>query len=191
MIILQFPLGWPFDLTLPRYLDPTEWPPLCVNRKSHAPQNCCRSLIARNDDWPENSYAAILKKVPADADSAYLTDSDSEIGTKTDDELSLDLAALEIQNNLGNEDEHLWDYLWENDSDDILSELGKIDTIDQFFDRMGVYGSSDPHRDCNDFSGLHQGSWISEDPKYLSVWDCYCHAHPVVCYLDPINDNFM
>jgi hypothetical protein len=119
-----------------------------------------------------------------------LTDSDSEIGTKTDDELSLDLAALEIQNNLGNEDEHLWDYLWEDDSADILSELGKIDTIDQFFDRMGVYGSSDPHEDCNDFSSLHQGYWTSEDPKYLSVWDCYCHAHPVVCYIDPINDSF-
>jgi hypothetical protein len=120
-----------------------------------------------------------------------LTDSDSEIGTKTDDELSLDLAALEIQNNLGNEDEHLWDYLWEDDSADILSELEKIDTIDQFFDRMGVYGSSDPHEDCNDFSRLHPGYWVNEDPKYFSIWDCYCNVHPVVCYIDPINDSFM
>jgi hypothetical protein len=130
-------------------------------------------------------------KVPSDADSAYLTDSDSEIGTKTDDDLSLDLAALHIQNGLSNEDEHLWDYLWENDSDDILSELEKIDTIDQFFDRMGVYGKSDPHEDCNDFSGLHPGYWTGEDPKYLSVWDCYCHAYPMACYIDPINDSFM
>ena len=192
-------------MTLPRYLDPTEWPPLCVNRKNHVLQSCCRSLIARNDDWPENSYAAVLKRVPTDADSAYLTDSDSVIGTETDDEISLDLAAFESQKRLGNEDEHLWDYLWENDSaDDILSELEKIDTLDQFFDRMGVYGESDPHEDCDDFSGLHPGYWTSEDPEYISVWDCYCQARPVAryigdyqsprpvaCYIDPINDSFM
>jgi hypothetical protein len=130
-------------------------------------------------------------KVPSEFDSAYLTGSDSEIGTETDDDLSLDLAALKIQNHLSDEDEHLWDYLWEDDSEDILSDLKKINTIDQFFDRMGVYGWSDPHEDCSDFSSLHKGIWTRDDPEYLSVWDCYCHVHPMTCYIDPINDSFM
>jgi hypothetical protein len=125
-------------------------------------------------------------KIPSDADSAYLTDSDSEIGTLTDDDLSLDLAALKIQHSLRDSD----DYIWESDSDDILSDLEKINTIDQFFDRMGVYGWSDPHEDCNDFSNLHTGYWTGDDPEYFSVWDCYCHAYPMACYIDPINDGF-
>jgi hypothetical protein len=134
---------------------------------------------------------AIVKKVPSDANLAYLTNSDSEIGTKTDDDLSLDLAALKIQNSLSDDlDEHLWDYLWETNSNDILSELEKINTFDQFFDRMGVYGWSDPHEDCNEFFNLHQGYWTGDDPEYLSVWDCYCHAYPMACYINPINDSF-
>jgi hypothetical protein len=120
-----------------------------------------------------------------------LTDSDSVIGTETDDDLSLNLAALHLQNSLSDDSE---EHIWDDNSNDILSELEKIDSIDQFFDRMGVYGWSDPHDECYDFSKLHRGYWEpSTDPEYLSVWDwdCYCQAHPLIRPIDPINDSFM
>ena len=143
-------------------------------------------MITRNDDWPENSYAAIVKRVPSDADSAYLTDSDSEIGTETDDDISLDFAAMHIQDSLNESDE----FQSEDSSLDILSDLEKVNTIDQFFERMGVYGQSDPHEDCDQFQNLHKGYWVHDDPTYFSVWDCYCTAHSLICYRDATNDSF-